>query len=431
LKQTLLDAKASGAVWKFINITDPIDMIGPYGSGDDGGKTWWGGYRAERNELLKFIADNGIKNVVFLASDDHTGRINELTYMPDPSKDPTNPANYKVLDGVISIVDGPMGATGPDTVTDHSFAYVKALADALALKQRTAGLNPVGLDAAYRGLFNVYREGDSTAAAIPKPVDFVSPDTNNYVSLDVAADGVLSVSMRGINSYPQNSFPEPSAAGQSRTLLSFSVDPNPGAFVTAPGAGSNSVIQLRDVSGTLKKQFNAFPGFNGSVSIAYGDLNGDGVKDIVAGAGTGGGPHVKVFDGLSGNEIASFYAYDSKFSGGVSVASGNTDGLGADEIITGAGPGGGPHVKVFNRATDGTVNAVSSFFAYDPNFRGGVEVGTTPSATLGVSAVLTGAGPGGGPHQRGFDISNPLGQPVEILSNFVGPSTFGGGVSVS
>ena len=251
LKQTLLDAKASGTVWKFINITDPIDMIGAYGSGEDGGKSWWGGYRAERNEILKFIADNGIRNVAFLASDDHTGRINELTYMPDPSKDPTNPANFKVLDGVFSIVDGPMGATGPDTVTDHSFANVKALADALALKQRTAGINPVGLDSSYRGLFNVYREGDATASATPKPVDFVSPDTFNYVGLDVDAKGILNVSLKGINSYAQNSFPEPAAAGQSRTILSFSLDPNPGSFVCAPAAGGQGKVKLMDIAAEI------------------------------------------------------------------------------------------------------------------------------------------------------------------------------------
>ena len=85
LKSTLLNAKANGVLWKIINITDPMDMIGPYGGAADGGKSWWGGYRAERNDLLKFIADNGIRGVVFMASDDHQNRINELTYMPDRS----------------------------------------------------------------------------------------------------------------------------------------------------------------------------------------------------------------------------------------------------------------------------------------------------------------------------------------------------------
>ena len=174
------------------------------------------------------------------------------------------------------------------------------------------------------------------------------------------------------------------------------------------------------------------------MSVAAGDVNGDGAFDIITGAGPGGGPHVKAFalnfiDGLATpQEVASFYAYDSSFRGGVSVASGNIDGLGADEIITGAGAGGGPHVKAFSRATDGTLSTVSSFMAYDPSFRGGVEVGSMiSSSNLAVSTVLTGAGPGGGPHVRGFDLSNPLGQPSEVLSFFAESPAFRGGVAVS
>jgi ligand-binding sensor domain-containing protein len=81
--------------------------------------------------------------------------------------------------------------------------------------------------------------------------------------------------------------------------------------------------------------------------------------------------------GLAGSdlvEVAGFYAYDPAFSDGVFVAAGDVTGDGIAELITGAGPGGGPHVRVWSLTPVGLVE-VSSFFAYDPAFRGGVRVG--------------------------------------------------------
>jgi len=74
---------------------------------------------------------------------------------------------------------------------------------------------------------------------------------------------------------------------------------------------------------------------------------------------------------------------------------------------------------------------VSSFMAYDPAFRGGVDVGVMASTSPGVSAVLTGAGPGAAPHVKSFDLSNPLGQPRELLSFMADAPGFTGGVAVS
>ena len=80
------------------------------------------------------------------------------------------------------------------------------------------------------------------------------------------------------------------------------------------------------------------------------DINGDGLDEIITGAGPGGGPHVRVFSLAGGvvTELAGqgFYAYDPAFPGGVNVACGDVTGDGVPEIITGAGPGGGPHVRV-------------------------------------------------------------------------------------
>ena len=214
LKQTLLDAQAQGVPWKFVAISSPIDQVGP---GQDG-KSWAGGYRSERDELLKFIADNGIENIVFLSADDHQNRVNELFYT---DVDGTT----KRVPGALLIVDGPIGAGGPDTVTDHSFANLKRLADAVAAGQVAAGVDPLGLDPATPGLRDVYREGDQDADRLRQPIDFYSPDTFNYDALSVSADGrTLTVETWGINSYAANTFPDVSATGNARLLLSFQLD---------------------------------------------------------------------------------------------------------------------------------------------------------------------------------------------------------------
>src|SRR5207253_3134921 len=94
-----------------------------------------------------------------------------------------------------------------------------------------------------------------------------------------------------------------------------------------------------------------------------------------------------------------FFAYDAAFRGGVNVAATLIDATnGFDRVVTAPGVGGGPDVKVFN--------AIGTFFgrfqAYDADFRGGVTVALTagnPNAGSPLK-LLTGAGPGGGPHVR-------------------------------
>src|SRR5207244_5549205 len=103
------------------------------------------------------------------------------------------------------------------------------------------------------------------------------------------------------------------------------------------------------MDGTVLRSFFAYDaGFSGGVSVAAGDVNGDGRADIITGAGAGGAPHVKAFSGLDGSVLRSFFAYDAGFSGGVYVAAGDVNGDGRTDIVTGAGAGGMPHVKAFS-----------------------------------------------------------------------------------
>ena len=135
------------------------------------------------------------------------------------------------------------------------------------------------------------------------------------------------------------------------------------------------------MDGIVRESFPYDLGFTGGVYVAAGDVNGDGFADIITGAGAGGAPQVRVFDGTTGAQIAgplgSFLAYDAAFAGGVRIGAGDLNGDGRAEVITGAGPGGGPHVRVWDGAS-GT--EIYGLYAFDPSFGGGVFVAGPPAA---------------------------------------------------
>src|SRR5205814_7580870 len=137
-------------------------------------------------------------------------------------------------------------------------------------------------------------------------------------------------------------------------------------------AGGGPNVRVFDATGAVRASFFAFdPGFTGGVRVAVGDLTGDGVPDIVAAAGAGGGPQVKVYDGKDLSLVASFFAFDPAFTGGVNVAVGDVNNDGAGDIIVGAGAGGGPQVQVFgilNGQAKRIAGPLGSFMAYDAGF---------------------------------------------------------------
>jgi hypothetical protein len=138
-------------------------------------------------------------------------------------------------------------------------------------------------------------------------------------------------------------------------------------------------VRVLGVAGGSVSELASFyayaPAFPGGVTVAAADLTGDGVAELITGAGPGGGPHVRVwsFSGSDLVEVAGLFAYDPAFLGGVTVAAGDLTGDGVAELITGAGSGGGPHVRVWSLTPTGLVE-VTGFFAYDPAFPGGVRV---------------------------------------------------------
>jgi len=159
------------------------------------------------------------------------------------------------------------------------------------------------------------------------------------------------------------------------------------------------------------------------VTVAIADLNGGSFPEIITGAGPGGGPHVKVIDGDTYQVIRSFFAYEPDFRGGVFVAATDTNHDFRTDIVTGAGAGGGPLVKSFDWLNGQTL---MSFFAYDPAFRGGVRVGVTTIAHQFGESIAVAAGPGGGPHVRVLNLPSLN----EAEGFFVFDPAFVGGVFV-
>ncbi len=198
-------------------------------------------------------------------------------------------------------------------------------------------------------------------------------------------------------------------------------------ILTAAGDGGGPRLRILDgaTGATVRDGFAFADTLRVGAFVAAADVNGDGFADYAVTAGLGGGSRVALFDGKTGERlVADFLAFDADSRTGFTVALGDVTGDGVPEIVVGQ-LGGGSQVRVF----DLTGKLLSEFTASEPSFTGGAYVAVGDVNGDGRAEVLTGAGLGGGPRVRAFDVA-PDGSATEVQNGFTFDSTTRDGVKV-
>lgn len=240
--------------------------------------------------------------------------------------------------------------------------------------------------------------------------------------------------------------------------------------------GGEPVIRVYNKEGELLKEWLAYSKtFKGGVKLVVGDFTGDGQDEIIVSPGPSGGPHVKIFSG-EGRLLRQFFADDINSRGGINVALGDVDNNGINELIVGAGVNRPPFIKIYNNEiklqgaflvypasykggvnvsvaslygrTDGHKASIitapagdfsplvkifnnkgilkNQFLAYGSNWRSGVKVTAGDLTNDGLGEIITGVQAGGAPHVRVFSGAGEL-----VDSFYAYDESFTGGVSVS
>ncbi|CAN5603522.1 hypothetical protein BH11PLA2_BH11PLA2_51800 [soil metagenome] len=235
-------------------------------------------------------------------------------------------------------------------------------------------------------------------------------------------------------------YPFPGFTGGVRTAVADFNNDGVADVIAGTGPGTTARVLILDGANPNQVLFDLIPfgtSFTGGVFVAAGDLTGDGRPDFAVSPDVGGGPRCRLFNGKQFSQIDDFFGIDDiNFRGGARVAVGDIDHDGVGDLVVSAGFGGGPRIAGYSGKSLGSptehVRLFGDFFAFEVALRNGAYVALGDVNGDGYADLVVGAGPGGGPRVSVFDGSKLLqNQIVRGPDFFAGNSNARGGVRVS
>jgi myo-inositol-hexaphosphate 3-phosphohydrolase/phosphodiesterase/alkaline phosphatase D-like protein len=242
LKHDLLQAQNNRITWKFIMVPEPIQNIGVAVAADR-----FEGYAAERTEILKFINDNNIQNVVFVTADFHGTLVNNLTYQLAPGKEQIATSAFEIITGAVAY-DAPFGPTVANFFLPPS---QKAIYDSLPVANDAdsivndkddfiksvinGGLTPLGYDPV--GLNNNLAVANGLIDAKLLQGDYVATQTYGWTEFNIDPQTQkLTVTTYGIEPYSRKELeanPAVVSSRQPQIVSQFEVNATPFVFEEA------------------------------------------------------------------------------------------------------------------------------------------------------------------------------------------------------
>jgi hypothetical protein len=210
------------------------------------------------------------------------------------------------------------------------------------------------------------------------------------------------------------------AGGADRGQAYLIFGRSPVAMAVGPDKGGLPLVKVYGPTGALVAQLLPYPGtFTGGVRVAVGNVIGDDQLDVVMAPGAGLGTLIQVFDGGTRQLVKiaglfGFLAYAPNYLKGAGIAVGDIDSDGIGEIVVSPDKGPNRRVKIFN----GNGSFVSSFFPYGAAFKGGVRVAVGDTEGTAAAEIIT-VKASGKPTLRVFNAAGTLLHQFNVLGNFV------------